>query len=111
MFWKKREPDTLLLQRYQAFFTTVDGVKHEGRVYKWCDSTYSVREYLMERTAGDGYLKDRKGLNMYPLQNILSIQFEVVEEKIVLDNFYHEYKMFFTDEEVKKMKEWQAIKN
>lgn len=110
MFWnnKNKEPDTLLLQQYQAFFTTVDGVEHEGCVYKWIDvcSLSSVHDYLMIGIKSDGYMKDIKMLTIHPLNNVLSIRFELIGKKIVIDDFYHTYDIFFSNTEVSKMTEY-----
>ena len=42
-----------------------------------------------------------------PLANILSIDLELAGCKRVLDNFYHEWDVTFTEEEVEKMTEYQ----
>lgn len=106
MFFK-REPQTMRLQKFKLFFTTVDNTNHEGtNKYKWgdCENLLcSVPEHLMIGVKHDGYIKDTKG-EMYPLANVLSIRWELVEEKIVLDSFLYQYKTSFSDEEVERMK-------
>lgn len=53
----------------------------------------------------DGYIKDINDF-MYPIQNIISIEWKLLEEKIVLDNLYHKWDIFFSDEQVEKMTEY-----
>ena len=54
----------------------------------------------------DGYIEDQNDV-MYPLQNILSIDWKLIDEKVVLDNFRHEFEVIFTDREVEKMDEYK----
>lgn len=114
MFWRRKDkepkkPKTITLQRFQPFFITTDNVEHEGiDTYKWTNADWllcTVPEYLMISIKSDGYMKDKNDV-MYPMQNIRSIEWKLLEEKIVLDNFYHEYQIFFDDEKVKKMTEY-----
>ena len=110
MFCKRRykKPKTITLQRFQPYFTTIDNVVHEGiDTYKWANANglrCSVPEYLMIDIKSDGYIEDKECV-MYPMQNIMSIKWKLLEEKIVLDEFYRE--IFFNDEEVSKMKEYK----
>lgn len=115
MFWRRnnkeqKKPRTLCLQRFQAFFTTVDGVEHEGTdSYKWVNSSgliCAVPEYMMININSDGYLVDMDEV-MYPLQNIISIKWKLIDQKVVLDNFYHEWQVFFDNKEVAKMDEYK----
>lgn len=111
MFWnrknkKQKKPNTITLQRFQPFFTTIDNVLHEGiDRYKWANADgllCTVPEYLMIDIKSDGYMKDKNDV-MYPIQNIVSIEWKLLEEKIVLDNFYHKWNIFFDDKEVEEM--------
>ncbi len=105
----KRKIKTILLQKFYVAFTTIDKEVHYGQDrYKWANSSgllCSVPKYLMISIKADGYLTDLNGL-MYPLQNIISIEWKKIDEKRVLDNFYHDYQIFFDDNEVLKMKEY-----
>lgn len=114
MFWRRKDkepkkPKTITLQRFQPYFTTTDSVEHEGiDRYKWANSNglrCSVPEYLMISVKSDGYMKDKRNV-MYPMQNIRSIEWKLLEEKIVLDNFYHEWQIFFDNKEVERMTEY-----
>lgn len=114
MFWNRKnkeqkKPKTIKLQRFQPFFITTDNVRHEGiDRYKWANSNgllCSVPEYIMIGIKSDGYIKDINDF-MYPIQNIISIEWKLLEEKIVLDNFYHEWDIFFSDKQVEKMTEY-----
>lgn len=111
MFWKKKNKKpkkikTITLQRFQPIFTTTDGMFHEGiDWYKWVNSNglkCSVPEYMMISVKEDGYLEDMNEA-MYPLNNIISIEWKLLEEKVVLDNFDHRYQIYFNDEEVNNM--------
>lgn len=62
---------------------------------------------MMEDMINVGYLIDMNGI-MYPIQNIMSIQWKLIGEKVVLDNFYHEYQIYFSNEEVSKMTEYDG---
>ena len=114
MFWRKKnkgqkKPRVILLQRFQPFFITTDGVEHEGCEYNWFNAdglSCTVPEYIMIHIKSDGYIEDQNDI-MYPLQNILSIDWKLIDEKVVLDNFIHEFKVVFTDKEVAKMDEYK----
>lgn len=116
MFKKKKDkepkkPKVIHLQRFQPFFTTVDGINHEGiDSYNWVNADEllcTVPEYMMFDVKRDGYLVDMEKV-MYPLQNVLSIDWKLIEEKTVLDNFYHEWQIYFTNKEVSKMTEYKG---
>lgn len=106
---KQKKRKTTRLQRFQPLFITVDGVKHEGTDrYNWANSNSlrcTVPEYLMIDINSNGYIKDKNSI-MYPLSNVLSIEWILLEEKIVLDDFDHEYQIFFDNNEVSKMTEY-----
>ena len=115
MFWKKKNKEpkkvkTITLQRFQPIFTTIDGIVHEGiDWYKWVNADgllCSVPKYMMISVKEDGYLEDKNNKAMYPLNNIISIEWKLLEEKIVLDNFYHQ--VYFSDKEVEKMTEYKG---
>lgn len=107
MFWKKnKEPKTMTLVKYRSVFTTIDGIKHIGCRYKWADYEIDVEDAHRCDIASKGYILDKDG-TMYPLANVLSIDFEVVDCKKVIDDFYHEWQWFFSNEEVEKMTEYQ----
>ena len=114
MFWRKKnkepkKPRVIHLQRFQPFFTTTDGVEHEGYEYNWFNTDgllCTIPEYIMIRIKSDGYIEDQNDV-MYPLQNILSIDWKLIDEKVVLDNFCHEFEVVFTDKEVSKMDEYK----
>lgn len=117
MFWRRKDkepkkPKTITLQRFQPFFTTTDDVEHEGiDTYKWANAdglSCTVPEYLMIDIKSDGYMKDKKSV-MYPMQNIRSIEWKLIGEKVVLDNFYHDYQIFFSNKEVADMAEYTEL--
>lgn len=119
MFWRRKDkepkkPKTITLQRFQPIFTTTDNVEHEGiDTYKWANADgllCSVPEYLMIDIKSDGYMKDKNDV-MYPMQNIRSIEWKLLGEKVVLDNFYHDYQIFFSSKEVSKMTEYTEETN
>ena len=102
MFFKK-EKKLATLKKYKSNFTTVDGVKHEGCVYKWVIAdrlNCSVPRYLMLHVKKDGYIEDDKGI-MYPLYNVMSVDWEKVSSITITDNF-GEFSVFLTNDEVEK---------
>lgn len=114
MFCRKKDKGdkiakTICLQKFQPFFITTDGVEHEGYKYNWFNADRllcTVPEYIMINIKSDGYIEDQNDV-MYPLQNILSINWKLIDQKVVLDNFSHEFKVVFTDKEVAKMDEYK----
>ena len=113
MFWRKNKeimkPKVIHLQRFQPFFITTDGAEHEGYEYNWFNADEllcTVPEYIMIDIKSDGYIEDQNDV-MYPLQNILSIDWKLIDEKVVLDNFSHEFEVVFTNGEVEKMDEYK----
>lgn len=104
---KSKKQKVIHLEKYKPVFITTDNVEHIGYEYKWFNDDgllCSVPEYMMISIKSDGYLEDNKGI-MYPLQNILSIDWKLIDSKIVADNFYHEWQVCFSDKEVSEMTE------
>lgn len=61
---------------YTVSFTTIDNEKHKYSHLSYVNPnsiTCSIPEYLMLFIKKDGYIKDDAGI-MYPLQNIISIE-------------------------------------
>jgi hypothetical protein len=86
------------IKKYKPVFVTVDGREHEGPTYNWiipsrikCDPS----TYIMYDVSSDGYLRDKEGV-MYILSNIISIDWQVVEEKEVEDR-YSEYQVYISE--------------
>lgn len=97
MFKKLFENPKIKIQRYKPVFVTVDGKEHEGLTYNWIIPTRikcSPSTYIMYGVSSDGYLKDKEGV-MYILSNIISIDWQVVEEKEVEDK-YSEYQVYIS---------------
>lgn len=95
------EPN-VTIQKFQPMFTTVDNVVHDGVVYGWFIKDRvlcSVPDYLMIDINSDGYMKDKYG-TMYPLTNIKSITWNLLEERIVPD-VYDRYREFLTAQQSK----------
>lgn len=100
-----KESETMRLQKYQADFITIDGVKHRSVEYNWVNDTglrCSVPSYIMIDVKRDGYLIGIDG-NYYTLNNIISILWNKLDEKIVLYKSKYKYQIIFDDEEVMKM--------
>jgi len=104
MFKKLFKKDKVTLQKFKPFFVTVDGVQHEGSCYNWgildrlrC----SVPEYIMIDIKSDGYIEDKNKI-MYPLFNVVSIEWKLLEEKVVEDNF-RDYQVFVTTKELERV--------
>lgn len=89
MFKKMLKKEDVTLQKFRTNFTTVDGAQHVGVTYNWAIAERikcTVPEYIMISVKSDGYLMDADRV-MYPLYNIISIEWELVEEKKVEDTF------------------------
>lgn len=108
-----KEPETMRLQKYQAYFTTIDGTKHKSVEYNWANDSAlrrSVPDYIMIDVKSDGYLKSIDG-NYFTLNNIISISWNKLDEKIVLYKSKYKYQIFFDNEEVMKMDKYIKEEN
>lgn len=104
------KPPVMTLQKYRPTFTTVDGEEHLGCIYKWAKASgllCSVPEYIMHSVKSNGYL-DGKDKVMYPLTNIISIKWNMIDEKKVYEDYSNRYRIFLTDEEVNEFKEVES---
>jgi hypothetical protein len=97
------EKKMVTVHKFRPVFTTVDGNTHIGLEYNYGIANRlrcSIPEYMMIDIKSDGYLKDHRKV-MYPFANIISIDWQLVDEKEVEDKF-SEYGIFVTTEEVEK---------
>lgn len=98
------KPKIITMKQFTAKFVTTDSFEHEtGKQWNFIAEDYlysSGPDYLMIGIKSRGYIKDEKGL-MYPLTNVLSIEWSVVEEAIIFDKL-KEFEVFATKEEVNK---------
>lgn len=77
----KKEPEMITVYSYRAIFKTVDGEIHYS-YFNYLDIsrlTCDGPTYIM---IGKKYLKDENGV-MYPMQNIISIKWEINDTKEV----------------------------
>ena len=103
MFNNLFKKNIITLRKYKPSFITTDGNKHEGRVYRWAIKERlkcSIPQYLMIDITSDGYIEDKEEI-MYPLANIISIEWEVVKEIRVEDRF-SEFDTFINDQDLIK---------
>lgn len=103
VFKKILKKDNVTVKKYKPLFVTVDNIKHEGFEYNWAivdRLRCSVPEYIMIDIKSDGYIEDKNGI-MYPLSNIISIEWKVLKEMVVEDNF-DEFKIFLTTKELEE---------
>ena len=104
LFKKAFRKNMVTLQKFKPVFTTVDGHRHTGFEYNYGiveKLRCSVPEYMMIDIKRDGYLEDNYGL-MYPLANIVSIDWQLVDEKKVEDKF-GEYQTCVTTKDVEQI--------
>ena len=97
----KIEPEYITLQKHSPNFTTTDGEYHIGLPFKWINASRiicPVSEYFMIGVKSDGYIYDENCI-MYPLTNILSIEWEKIGEVSVVDNF-SDYQIVFDNDEL-----------
>lgn len=112
MFGKIKETviaKPMLLRSYRPIFKTIDGEKHVGIQYKYADENRvrgSVPELLMISVKSNGYLVDIES-KMYPLANIISIEWDLVDEQIKQYKSKHEWQIYFDKEEVAEMKGYE----
>lgn len=95
MLKKIFKKDNVTVKKYKPIFITVDNVKHEGLEYNWAIADRlkcSIPEYIMLDIKSDGYIEDENKI-MYPLSNIISIEWKLSKEMIVEDNF-SEYQVY-----------------
>lgn len=91
------------VQKFKPVFATIDGNTHIGLEYNYGIANRlrcSVPEYMMIDIKRDGYLKDHRNV-MYPLSNIISIDWQLVDEKEVEDKF-GEYRIFLSKKEIEE---------
>lgn len=112
MFGKIKETKIekpMLLRSYQAVFKTIDGEEHIGIRYNYVDENQvrrSVPQLLMIDIKNDGYLLDTD-LKMYPLSNIISIEWIIADEKIKQYQREYEWQMYFDENEVEQMQDYK----
>ena len=95
MFKKLFKKDIVTLRKYKPVFVTTDGVKHEGQTYNWAiveRLRCSIPKYIMIDVNSDGYIEDKEKV-MYPLTNVISIEWELIKEVKRDDNF-NDYTIF-----------------
>lgn len=98
MFKKLFEKEKINIRKYKPVFITVDGKEHEGHEYNWIIVNRlkcSAPEYIMIDIRSDGFLRDKEGI-MYILSNIISIDWRIVEEREIEDN-YSEYQVYISN--------------
>lgn len=105
MFWKnnkKKEVPKLKLQLIQAEFKTTDGEIHKSYNHGWfnvsCLSCNAV-EYLMMDFVRDGYIEGNDNA-MYPLTNVISIKWDIVDEKEIPDNGIKFPKIIYSSKDI-----------
>ena len=99
--FRKVEKRKVTVQKFKPFFVTTDGRIHEGVHSNWYIAdriNCTVPQFIMIDIKSDGYIEDEYGV-MYPLTNVVSIKWELLDERIVEDNF-DEYDVFVSTEEL-----------
>ena len=101
------EPWTETFERRTAYFITTDGQKHCNSNYKWCKVsglTCGMGEYAMISVKSDGYISDDDGV-MYPLNNVLSVEWKLIESVVKQYRHKDKYKIWFSDKDIAEMKD------
>lgn len=112
MFGKIKEAaiaKPMLLRSYRPIFKTIDGEEHVGVRYKYADENRvkgTIPELNMIGVKSDGYLTDIES-KMYPLPNIISIEWELVDEQIKQYQSKYEWQIYYDKEEVEQMKDYE----
>lgn len=97
---KLLKPELVDLVKYKAIFKTVDGEWHEFNKYNYADpesTIHSIPEYIMIDTK---YMQD-DDFNMYPLQNIICIKWEIsdVIENVIQKRISSDIRYTFYEKE------------
>ena len=104
---KKKEllkPDLVTLVKYKAIFKTADGEWHEYDNHNYADPDSilcTIPEYIMKSIINSKkYMKDND-FNMYPLENIICIKWEVLDiiENVIKKWYGCEFSYTFYDED------------
>lgn len=112
MFGKIKETviaKPMLLRSYRPIFKTIDGEEHVGIRYKYADENRvkgSVPELLMISVKNNGYLVDMES-KMYLIPNIISIEWDLVDEQIKQYQGKYEWQIYYDKEEVEQMKDYE----
>ena len=112
MFGKIKEAvkeSPMLLCSYRAIFKTIDGEEHVGIKYNYVDENRvrcSVPQLLMIDIKSDGYLLDTD-FKMYPLPNIISIEWVLVDEQIKQYQRKYEWQIYFNEDEVEQIPDYK----
>jgi len=91
------------LEKWRPVFKTTDGIVHYGSESKWAKVSglcCTIGEYLMIDIVSNGYIEEDNG-TMYPMTNVLSVNWEQVDRTEVKDKL-PEFNIFFTDSDIKK---------
>jgi hypothetical protein len=97
----------VLLQNIKPCFKTVDGQGHAGYAC-WMDRNALLCDcgkYRMIDITGNGYIRDDKD-TVYPLNNVLSIEFEVIEERLLAVKDMTFPPVYYMDKEVIELPLW-----
>lgn len=89
---EEKKVETTTLKHYKLVFKTIDGETHEFNRISHIDESAITCSALDYYLSNEKFLKDDAGVH-YPIQNIISIQFEldnVIENarKIVFENAF-----------------------
>ena len=99
----KTKKKIVTVEKYRPVFMTVDGNLHAGLEYKYGITNRlrcSIPEYIMIDITRDEYIQDNCNV-MYPLANVVSIDWQLVDTKEIEDKF-GEYTIFVSAEAVKQ---------
>ena len=98
LFKKAVAPETTTLIKHRILFTTTDGVRHTFTGMAWIDPN------AIKCTCGEYYLIGEKFLmddyySYYPMQNIVSIEFEPVayKENVIIKE---RFKVYYQEKEI-----------
>lgn len=100
------EPEIETFQKKEVIFKTTDCKLHKNSSYKWCRISGLIsrnfEKYAMIGITSDGYLKDDDGL-LFPLNNIISMQWNLSDETERISRYKDQYKIWFSDNELAEM--------
>jgi hypothetical protein len=108
MFKKKPKFELVVAQNIIPKFTTMDGKEHESGYYHWIDAeqiNIPAPAFIMRSVVNEGYLTGDDDL-MYPLSNIVSINWIIREERRLARPASKYPSTYYRESEIEKMAPW-----
>lgn len=106
---KSSKSGLAIFQKKRAIFITVDGKQHiytRSNYLRVSNLFCSYEKYAMISISEDGYILDDEGI-MYPLQNVVSIAWDLIDEIRKIDKDDVMFKVWYTKNEIDKWRDYE----